>query len=298
MAEALTDLRSSQMRGVAFMVATTFIFAVQDGLTRHLAELHHPIFIVMVRYWAFAAFVVILSANRPGGLRAATRTLHPAVQLLRGLMLAGQICVVTYTFTRLGLAETHSLLAIYPLLIAAGGAIFLGERVLLNQWIAIALGFSGVVILLEPGSQVFDPFSLVPLCCAFVFAAYGLLTRWVGRTDSSSTSFFFTGIGGAIGMTLVGPFFWSSFSGTDWLIMAGLCVTGALGHFLLIKAYEFAEAATLQPFAYLQLGLASLIGVTIFGEQLDLTFMIGSAFIVGAGIYAIVAGRSRSRRTA
>lgn len=296
MAEAVTDVRPTHMRGVAFMVAATVIFAIQDGVTRHLAELHHPIFIVMIRYWAFAAFVLALSLNRPGGLRAVTRTVHPFVQMFRGLMLAGQICLVTYAFTRIGLAETHSILALYPLLIAAGGALFLGERVLPSQWLAISIGFVGVLILLEPGGQVFDPFALVPLFCAALFAVYGLLTRWVGRSDSSSTSFFFTGIGGAAGMTLVGPFFWSNLSGSDWLFMGVLCITGALGHYMLIKAYEFAEAATIQPFAYLQLALASLIGITVFGEQVDLTFLIGAGFIVGAGIYAMLAGRMRAKR--
>ena len=276
-----------------FMVATMAIFALQDGLSRHLAASHHPIFIVMVRYWAFAAFVIVLTANRPGGLATAARTAHPFVQMLRGLMLAGQICVVTYCFDRLGLATTHSILSSYPLLVAMGGALILGERVTWRQWFAIIVGFAGILVLVQPGTRVFDPLAFVPLACACVFAGYVLLTRWVGRRDPSSTSFFFTGIGGAVGISLIGPFFWSTFSGTDWLFMGALCITGALGHFLMIKAYEYAEASQLQPFAYLQLVLAAAIGVTVFGETLDATFFIGASLVAGAGLFALLGTRRR-----
>ncbi len=294
MAVTTTTAGQNLTRGIGYMIATMGVFAAQDGLSRHLAELHHPIFIVMVRYWAFAAFVIVLSANRPGGLKSATRTAHPMVQMLRGLMLAGQICVVTYCFTQLGLSTTHSIMSSYPLLVAAAGALFLGERVTVAQWLAIAIGFAGVLILIQPGGDVFNPLSIVPLFCAGVFASYVILTRWVGRRDTSATSFFFTGIGGAVGISLIGPFFWSTFSGSDWLFMAALCVTGALGHFLMIKAYEHAEAASLQPFAYLQLVLASAIGIAIFGEQIDASFLLGASLVVGGGLMAIFV----SRRTA
>lgn len=281
-------------RGILFMVATMGVFAAQDGISRHLAELHHPIFIVMIRYWAFAAFVIVLSANRPGGLRGATRTAHPAIQMLRGLMLAGQICIVTYCFTQLGLAATHSVLSSYPLLVAAAGALFLGERVTLAQWFAILIGFIGILVLVQPGAGVFEPLAVVPLFCAGIFASYIILTRWVGRRDTSATSFFFTGIGGAVGITLIGPFFWSTLSGTDWLFMAALCVTGALGHFLMIKAYEHAEAASLQPFAYLQLVLTTIIGITVFDETIDASFLIGATLVVAGGLMALFLARRKA----
>ena len=184
----------------------------------------------------------------------------------------------------------------YPLLVAAGGALLLGERVLLRQWLAILVGFAGVLVLIQPEDNVFNPLAIVPLGCAAVFAGYVLLTRWVGKRDPSSTSFFFTGIGGAVGISMVGPFFWSTFSGTDWLFMGALCVTGALGHFLMIKAYEFAEASQLQPFAYLQLVLAATIGVVVFNETLDVTFFVGASLVVGSGLVALLDVRRRSPR--
>jgi drug/metabolite transporter (DMT)-like permease len=285
---------SEAYRGIALMLAAMTVFASQDGISRLLAEDIPPLFIVMIRYWAFAAFVLALSSSRPGGVRAQAQTARLVPQIIRGLMLVAQIVLITYSFVALGLAETHALMAVYPLLIAAMSALFLGERVDKLQWAAIGAGFLGVLILLQPTGGVFDVRALVPLFCAVLFAAYGVLTRWVGQVDRPSVSFFYTGIAGAVGSSLIGPFFWSEMTSTQWAWMALLCVTGAGGHFLLIKAYEVSEAARLQPFAYWQLVLASLIGVFIFGEILDLPLLIGTGIVVAAGLFTLWRAQARA----
>ena len=111
-----------------------------------------------------------------------------------------------------------------------------------------------MLVILRPGVRVFSPEALVPLVAAFMFALYALLTRLVARKDSAETSFFWTGVAGAVAITLVAPFWWTPIRGTaDMLWMATLCVSGAIGHFLLIKVYEVAEAGVVQPFSYFQL---------------------------------------------
>ena len=92
---------------------------------------------------------------------------------------------------------------------------------------------------------------------------------------------------GAVAMTAVGMFHWEPMSGPDWAMMAVLCMTGVTGHWLLIKTYEVAEASTVQPFAYLQLVFASAIGVTVFGETLHATTVIGAGIVVAAGLFTL-----------
>lgn len=275
-------------RGLVFFLGTMLIFATQDGVSKLLAEEHSPIMVVMIRFWAFAAFVIALSAARPGGVRGAARTRRPAAQAARGVLLSFQIMLITYSFAELGLAETHAVNAVYPLLIAAFGALLLGERIALAQWTAIGLGFAGVLVLMAPGGDVFDPLALLPLVCAVMFAVYSTLTRWVSRYDAPAVSFFYTGVVGAIGSSLVGPFFWSAMSATEWMWMALLCVLGVSGHFMLIKAYEHSEAGGLQPFAYLQLVAAALIGVVFFREALDDRLILGAAIVISAGLFALL----------
>jgi drug/metabolite transporter (DMT)-like permease len=271
--------------GILLMVATTFVFAMQDGISRHLAGEYNTLMIVMIRYWFFAAFVVAVGARQAGGIRQAAATSQPWLQTFRGVWLVAEICVAIWAFTLLGLVESHAIFACYPLLIAALSGPVLGERVGWRRWAAISVGFIGILIILRPGIGVFDPKAIIPLVSALMFAIYGLATRFAARKDSAATSFFWTGTTGMVAMTVVGIWFWEPMVGQDWIWMAVLCVTGALGHFLLIRCYEVAEASSVQPFAFLQLVFASALGVVAFNEAIRLNVVLGAALIVAAGLF-------------
>lgn len=297
---------SNDRLGITLMILTSFVFALQDGISRHLAENYSILTVVMLRYWFFAAFVITLSASRGGGIARVVRSGQPLLQIFRGVLLAFEICVMIAAFVLLGLIESHAVFAIYPLLIAALSGPVLGEHVGWRRWSAIGIGLVGVLVVLRPGLRVFAPEALVPFLAALMFALYGLLTRRAARTDSAETSFFYTGVAGAVAITLVGPFFWEPMQGwVDWAWMATLCLTGVTGHFLLIKTYEVAEASLVQPFSYFQLVFVTLIALHIFGERLDPLTALGGGLILGAGIYTILRtaraardGRKRERRMA
>jgi len=273
--------------GIWLMIATTFIFAVQDGISRHLAGEYNVLMVVMIRYWFFAAFVMTIASRKAGGLRAAATTSQPLMQAFRSLLLVTEICVMIFGFTLLGLVESHAVFACYPLLIAALSGPVLGEKVGWRRWLAIGVGFVGVIIILEPGFGVFEPQAIVPLIAALMFALYGLLTRYVARRDTAATSFFWTGTIGSVAMTAVGMWFWEPMIASDWVWMGALCITGAAGHWTLIKCYEVAEASAVQPFAYLQLMFASTIGILAFSETIRLNVALGGALIVGAGLFTL-----------
>ncbi|MEM7732539.1 MAG: DMT family transporter [Pseudomonadota bacterium] len=273
--------------GVLLMIFTTFVFAMQDGISSHLAREYNVFMVVMIRFWFFAAFVIVLASRMSSGVRAAAATSIPVIQLTRGLLLICQICVMVYGFTLLGLVESHVVFSAYPLLAAALSGPVLGEYVGWRRWAAICVGFVGVVIILQPGSGVFDPAATVPLLGALMFAVYGLLTRFAGRTDSAATSFFWTGVVGAMGMTCVGVWYWEPMSAGNWAWMGLLCITGALGHFTLIKCYELAEVSAVQPFAYFQLVFAAALGVTVFNETIRANLAMGAGLIVAAGLFTL-----------
>ncbi|SDO89223.1 Permease of the drug/metabolite transporter (DMT) superfamily [Lutimaribacter pacificus] len=276
---------SNARLGILLMVATTFVFAMQDGISRHLAGEYNVLMVVMIRYWFFAAFVTALAARKAGGLRAAAATRQPWLQSFRAVLLVAEICVAIWGFTILGLVESHAVFACYPLLIAALSGPVLGESVGWRRWAAIGVGFVGIVVILEPGFGVFQPAAIIPLVSALMFALYGLLTRYAARRDSAATSFFWTGTVGMVAMTAVGAWFWEPMSGGDWAWMGLLCLTGAGGHYLLIKTYEVAEASVVQPFAYFQLVFASVMGVILFGEVIRTNVAVGAAIIVAAGLF-------------
>ncbi|GGH42562.1 EamA family transporter [Frigidibacter albus] len=279
--------------GIWLMIGAAFVFSVQDGISRHLAAEYNIYMVVMIRYWFFAAFVMAVAARAPGGLRAAVRTAHPRVQVFRGLLLAAEVCIMVQAFITLGLVESHAVFTCYPLLVAALSGPVLGEKVGWRRWTAIGIGFAGMLVILQPGVAVFSPLALIPLLAAFMFALYGLLTRYVSRNDAASVSFFWTGVSGAVVMTLVGVWFWEPMTMADWVWMACLCIMGSAGHWLLIRAYEVAEASAIQPFAYLQLVFVTLLGLTLFGETLRANVAIGAVIVVGAGLFTLWRARKK-----
>ena len=280
-------------KGIMLMTLTMLIFAMQDGISRHLAGEYNVIMVVMIRYWFFAAFVVALSARHKGGLRGVAATPQPILQVSRGVLLAAEVCVMVLAFTLLGLIESLAIFASYPLIVAALSGPVLGEKVGPVRWTAIAIGFVGIMVILQPGFGVFSPFALVALTSAIMFALYSLLTRYASRLDTAATSFFWTGTAGCVAMTTIGIWFWEPMTPPDWVWMAILCMTGAGGHYCLIKVYEVAEASAVQPFAYLQLVFASFIGIYVFGEIVETNVLIGAIIVVGAGVFTLM----RTRKT-
>lgn len=281
--------------GILLMIATTFVFAMQDGISRHLAGAYNVQMVVMIRYWFFAGFVIALSMRRKGGLRAVATSKVPLWQIARGALLALEICVTIWAFTLLGLVESHAVFVSYPLMVVALSGPVLGERVGWRRWAAIGVGMIGVLIILRPGIGVFQPAAIVPLIGALMFAIYALMTRWVARYDHSSTSFFYTGVVGAVLMTVYGAWYWEPMPGADWAWMGLLCMTGVLGHWLLIKTYEAAEASAVQPFAYLQLPFAAMLGVLVFGEAIEFAVALGAGVVVCAGLFTLWRERQRNR---
>jgi drug/metabolite transporter (DMT)-like permease len=281
------------LRGVAFMVATTVIFAAQDGLSKALAEHHSPVIVTMWRYWAFGAVCLVLLWRK--GFRAGLASGQPRVQIVRGVLLALEICVAILSFSLIGLAPSHAIFAFMPLLVVALSGPVLGEKVGYRRWAAVGVGLVGMLLIIRPGSSAVTPAVGIALLATTMFAAYQLMTRRVARTDTAMTSFYYTGLFGALTMTLIGPWFWSWMTPTEAVMMAVLCVTGMSGHFLLIKAFEAAEASAIQPFSYLQTVFASAIGVAIFGEVVSPWTILGGAIVIGAGLFAFWRERVRAK---
>ncbi|MGR3388392.1 MAG: DMT family transporter, partial [Paracoccus sp. (in: a-proteobacteria)] len=224
--------------GILLMSASALIFSMQDGFSRVLGAEYPPVLVVMIRYWVFAAFVIVLVSRQPGGLRRAVRTRRPLTQIARGVLLVLEVVVMVEAFVRLGLVETQAVFIAYPLLVAALSGPVLGEKVGWRRWAAIGIGFSGILVILQPGGGVMRIESLLPFLAAFMFALYGLLTRHVSRDDPSMVSFFWTGVAGAVAITLIGIWDWRWLAPVDWIWMAGLCICGMSSHYLMIRAYE------------------------------------------------------------
>ena len=278
-------MQNNVLFGITLMVITTFMFSSMDGVSRYLAEKNNVFTLVTMRYW-FIAFVMMITCvfikNRISDI---LNTKQPYIQFSRGVILSLNNCLVVYTFTLLGLVETHAIIACYPLIVAGLSVPFLGERFGWRRWMAIFTGFIGVIIILRPNTNVITEGSIFAIVGAIMFAVYLILTRYVSRSDTAITSFFWTGIGGTVTMSIISLFIWDDILKEDYLWLLLMCVLSAGSHFMMVKTLQVAEASVVQPFSYLQLVFGSIIGVTIFSESIDLMIIVGALIVIGSGLF-------------
>ncbi len=278
-------MQNNVLFGITLMVITTFMFSSMDGVSRYLAEKNNVFTLVTMRYW-FIAFVMMVTCffikNRISDI---LNTKQPYIQFSRGVILSLNNCLVVYTFTLLGLVETHAIIACYPLIVAGLSVPFLGERFGWRRWMAIFTGFIGVIIILRPNTNVITEGSIFAIVGAIMFAVYLILTRYVSRSDTAITSFFWTGIGGTVTMSLISLFIWDNILREDYLWLLLMCILSAGSHFMMVKTLQVAEASVVQPFSYLQLVFGSIIGVTIFSESIDLMIIVGAMVVIGSGLF-------------
>ena len=272
--------------GIFIIILATLFFATMDGVSRYLAETYNVFVINMIRSWVLAILVISISLRKKNGLKKVITTKQPYIQFIRGILLILAILIGVYSFTTLGLVQTHSILSSFPLIVVAFSGPILKEKIGIQRWMAVLFGFIGVLIILNPADFIISFDALLPVAGAFVLGFYTILTRKVSETDTSETSFFWVAMVGCAVMSIIGPFFWEPIFFKDWTLMALLCILSTAGHFLLIKAYENAEASVLQPFTYFQLFFASIIGIYIFNDKVTLSIFLGGSIVVASGIFA------------
>ena len=272
--------------GIVLILLSMFIFAAQDGITKYLVKDLPIAQLVMVRYGFFLAFAIIFVSFN-GGLAHAARSTKPLLQSVRSLLAIFEIMVFGMALKYMGLAETHAIYAVFPLLTIALAGLLLKESVSSAQWLTAGVGFIGTAIILQPGTSVFSPASLIPLMAALMFAVFSIISRKIGNSDSFGTNMLHMGFWGALTSTLVGLPQWVTPTLTQALLMITLSITGVAAQMLMVQAFKYAPVVTLQPFNYTLLVFASLIGVIWLGERLTPSLLTGSLLVVAGGLVSL-----------
>ena len=276
---------SNNKMGIVLMICAILCYSCMDGIIRYLSQHYNVITLGMFRYWFFALFIIIFHSRKGKSLKIVSKSKMQFLQILRSVILTVELCFAHYCFYKIGLIQTASIFAVGPLIVTALSVFILKEVVGWRRWTAITVGFIGILIILRPGINVFDPFSFIALGCAFLYAVYQVLTRLVSRYDNNDTTLFYTGIVGVIILSSIGPFFYKEVQAIDWLWIFIISILGLSAHFCIIKSLQLAEASMLQPFSYLHLVFVSIIGILVFNEILETPVLVGSIIVVSAGLY-------------
>lgn len=270
--------------GIALMCIAGTVLPFMNGFGKLLSETYPPEQVVWARFISHLAWVVALFGPRLG--TALFRTTRPGLQLARSLTMVVSSVVFFVALPHIGLAEASVINFVSPFLVMLLALPMLGERFVAHRLIGVAVGFAGVIVVIRPGSDVFNWASVAVFCSAGFYALYQVLTRRVAGHDRPETSILYSVLAGSTAMSLAMPWFWKTpLSLVDAILMASLGFIGAIGHYCLARALVYAPASVISPFNYWQLLGAVVVGQALFGALPDAWTWAGAALIVGAGLY-------------
>lgn len=287
-------VRPSRILGPLLMATACLCFAILDSLIKYLSKGLPLTEVICVRYAVQTAAVAAVFLPRLKG--RILRTGNPRLQLLRGACLLGASMCAINGFSRLPLTEATAVMFLAPILITLLSGPILGERARTIDWLAVALGFAGVLVIVRPGGGLLTWAILFPLGTAICNAVYQMVTRFFHSSEHPATTNLYTGLVGTAGLIPLMPFVWQTPDSKHLglMILAGL--VGGLAHFLITKALEHAPAAVLGPYGYTQLAWATVLGYFVFGAIPDGVTWIGIAVIACAGLLLSLHHLATARR--
>ncbi|WP_316359553.1 DMT family transporter [Devosia sp.] len=227
------------------------------------------------------------------------RTGNWKLELARGLCLLGSTAGNFLSMRYLPLTVTGALLFTMPLMVCALSGPMLGEAVGWRRWLAIAVGFVGILVIIRPGTEAFHPAALLSLAAAFFGALFGIFTRKLAGVDGAMTQQIYAGGIALVAVTpfaITGGWIWPS-EPISWVAFFMLGTAGVGGHLLISIAHRFATPATLAPFNYLQLLYLALASWVVFNQPPDNWFFLGATIIIGSGLYIWLRERSLHKTT-
>lgn len=273
------------------MLAGAALLSANDAASKYLTQ-SYPVGQVICLRHAATLLVIVPYIMLFAGWRAARIVNWPG-QVFRGLLFVGSSAFMVYSLSVLPLPTVVAMVFASPIFVALMAAPLLGERVDARRWLAVLIGFAGVLVIVRPGAASFAWVLLLPVLTAFVNGLRDVVTRRLARTETSISILLCSTIIVMLGGLVTAPFGWNAVDapGAFWFVVAGVCNAGA--HFLLIEAFRLGEAVAVAPFRYTTLLWATFFGFMVWGEVPSLWLVLGGALIVAGGWYSV---RNESRR--
>lgn len=297
--------------GILCLVTAGFVFSFFNAIVKHLSMQGMPVMeVAWGRYVFHLVFALVYAGiarhvERPQDSqrlqnwwqpwREMLRARKPGLQFLRSLLMLATTLLFFLAVSHIDLASATAVAFVEPMVITILSFFLLKEQVGVRRWTAVAVGFIGVLIVIRPGFGMVSLAILLPVLSASTGATYNVLTRIAARYDSNVTSLFYAALVGCLVLSAFMPFFWQAPTGTQWLLLAALGLSGGLAHTLVIRAFSYASASIIAPFIYLQLVWATAIGYVWFDMLPAITTWIGGAVIIATGIYTAHRERIRAR---
>ena len=277
---------SSNLRGMLSMLLAVATFALMDAALKTLTPHYPPMQVAALRGLSSLPLVTlwVLIDGGPRQLLQVRWSLH----LLRGLLSIIMLSAFAYALRSLPLAETYSLFFVAPLIITSLAALVLREHVDWRGWTAIFAGFCGTLIVLRPtGAGVLTLAGLAVLVSATGYAVSAIAVRVLGRSDSTQAMVFWMLMMTSVFASAIAWHGWRPIRGEDWLVLAGLGVTGAVGQYAITDAFRRAAASRIAPLEYTALIWGIILDRVLWNTLPDAITLTGAGVIIASGIYLL-----------
>ena len=281
--------KSKEFVGILFAVAAYFSFSILDAFQK-TAVINHSIFQLLFIKYIFTLLLSRSEAKRKNNYKF-WQSNNVKLQVLRSFFSIIESGCFVLAFRYLSLADVHSVGSLTPVIIVALSALILKENVSPKTWIAIFVGFFGVLIILRPGLSIFDIKSLLPLMAAFFLGLYQVVTRKVSENDPTETSLFYTSLIGFIVMSILAFVYWQPLTLNSYFLFTGIGIFFSMGIYFQIIALSKARASIIQPFHYTLIFWAIILGYLVYDDLPDISTMVGAIIIAASGIYVLRAGK-------
>ncbi|MFO1132520.1 MAG: DMT family transporter [Hyphomicrobiales bacterium] len=277
-------MRNRTLMGIGLMLTAMAVLPFLDAIAKYLGQQGVP---VMQIVWARLFFGAILTM--PFALKlAGPRGLLPNMPVMHAVRASFMIAATGFFFAALhyqSIADTLAIFFVQPLVITLLSPWVLGEKVGIRRWLAVVIGFIGTLIIIRPGFQQLTPGVPLALGSGTCLAVYLLLTRRIAGSAPAMVTTFYTSLVGAIIMTAIVLFVWQAPTPAQWGYFILLSAIANGGHFLIIRAYDHAEASLLAPLAYSEMIMATFVGWYFFGDFPDAWTFLGVGILIGCAIY-------------
>jgi len=297
-----TESYDSPLKSIFYVIAGVFIFSLHDVIVKWISG-DYPVHEIILIRSCFALIPILFIARMEGGLHL-LRTSHFGAHVIRSILFFGAYICFYLSLAALSLAETISLFYSGPIFITILSVVFLGEKVKFRNWIAILVGFFGVIMMLKPSSEMIDPAGFLALLSAFLYAIVSIITRRLGRTENGVSLAFYT----TVMYIIYAPIFnlaldyisvnqkshpslaflfreWKIPSQGDLFLFIMIGLFAAVGLYFLSQAYRLGQPSTVAPFEYIFVPLSVIWGYIFWKDTLEPHSIIGMILIIGSGLY-------------
>ena len=290
--EAANDQTSSIGLGLAFALFGFAAYSTHDAVVKYLKDYHVFQIVFFAMLFSYVPFSIarIFDSNS-----LSLKPANPGLLTLRAFLHVAALCLAFWAFSTLPMVEAYVLLFCTPLIISVLAIWFLGEKIALVRWLAIAMGLVGVIVVLRPSVESIQVGHIAALASAFCGASTAVISRKISSQENMATMIVFPLLATIFVSGAALPFVYQPMPVTDLGLMFLVGALGLLGQYSVLNGFRHAPAAFVGPMQYSQIVWAIIFGYLFFNESIDRWVIVGSAITILSGVAIIWRERSVSK---